>query len=133
MNHQVPDHSHIEVAVGGVTDSLGLQEDRSTHNTSQLANGGVESLKVTNLENTVILLRQVDQTLGLNEVDGDRLFDQNVNSILNEIYGEGIVQTRGDGDIDSLYPFFDERAVIGEKRGVKVCRAELSSRLIDIN
>jgi hypothetical protein len=64
--------------------------------------GGVEALQVPDLEDAAAIFRSPDQVVGLVEVCGQGLLDQQIEARLEELCGDRVVMQGGDGDGNSV-------------------------------
>jgi len=78
MNHEIEDDADISAASGVRRKSMGLDETRLSGDGLHVAEGGVESFDVADLENQAILLSKVDQFGGLKGSLGHRFFDEDM-------------------------------------------------------
>ena len=60
--------------------------------------GGIESFDMTDLQHEAVAAGQRDQAIGLGDGTGDRLFDQHVHAVAEQLFGDFVMVGGGGGD-----------------------------------
>ena len=105
MNHQVQHHRHVigPVRVGAVAAGLEHNDLFTADHLEQLAEGGIEALNVTDLQQLAGQLRRPNQFGRLLLGGGDRFFNQNVQPSLKGSQAHLVVQQGGHRNADGLH------------------------------
>ena len=60
--------------------------------------GGIESFHMADLQHEVVAAGQRDQAIGLGDGTGDRLFDQHMHAVAEQLFGHFVMVCGGGGD-----------------------------------
>ena len=133
MNHQVEHHRHVigPVRVGAVAAGLEHNDLFAADHSEQLAEGGVEALNVTDLQQLAGQLRRPNQIGRLLLGGGDRFFNQNVQPSLEGSQSHLVVQQGGHRNADGLH-LPQQVAVIRVPLAVEFLNRQLAAILIGI-
>ena len=84
VDHQVEDDVDIGAALAERRQAVALDEARPGDDAGQGADRRVEALEVPDLQDAPARVRRIDQRLPLRDRDGHRLFDQDVDALVEQ-------------------------------------------------
>ena len=103
VDHKVVDDVHVEAARREDAETMDFEEERARDDFFRGDDGGIEALEMSDLKNAAIALGRGDQRVGFFERGGDWLFDEDINSLLEEAGADARVFDCWDGQIHCVY------------------------------
>ncbi len=97
MNHQVEHDVDIERARGEDAQPVHFEKHWLGENGNGRANGGVETLEVSDLGNGFVLAGKRDQLVGLVQRGCDGFLDEDIDAGLHHLSGDGKMMQGGSG------------------------------------
>ncbi len=98
VDHEVEHDADVDAAIGEGGEAVGFDETRGVEALFELAEDGVEAFDVTDLEDGVVGLGEVDKELGFGVTLGDGFLDEDVAAFGEEDFADGAMVDGGDGD-----------------------------------
>ena len=98
VDHEIEHDADVDAAIGEGGEAVGFNEAGGIKALFELAEDGVESLDMADLEDGVVGLGEVDEELGLGVAFGDGFFDEDVAAFSEEDFADGTMVDGGDGD-----------------------------------
>jgi hypothetical protein len=95
VNHKIEDDIDIERAGCKYAEAVRLKEHGPVEQRLNGEDGGVESLKVADLQDAAMLLRNGDEIVGFRSVSRDGLFNEEINLSLQQWSGDCVVLRSG--------------------------------------
>jgi hypothetical protein len=103
MDHQIKDHAYIGAATLENTETMGFDETGMIDFTFQLDDRWIETLQMPHLDDQSFGISNLNQFIGITENAGYRLFDQDIDVLIQEIFGYLVVDRRWGGDTNRIH------------------------------
>jgi len=84
VNHEIQHNPDVHRPIGERRKAVGFDEFGTIEFFLKFTHHWIKALDVTDLENTIMLCRDVDQFLRFLDIGSDRLFHQNVHALAHE-------------------------------------------------
>ncbi len=131
VDHEVEHDGDVRAARDEDAQPVRLDEPRTREDREGRADGGVEALGVTHLDEKTALARGRHEVAGLLEGRGDRLLDEDVNAAFEAPAGHAVVGARGHRDHGGVDPP-DQIVHVGERRRPELGRDRRRPRCVAV-
>ena len=132
MDHEVEHDVHLRAALLEGGEPLALDEERPRHALGERAERLVVALDVSRLEHQLLAFGELDQLVGLGERGGDRLFDQEVQTLLQALSRHRVVAIGRHRD-DRRIDLAERLAIVGERSAVELLCERRGARAVSID
>ena len=98
VNHEVEDHVDVERTRREDGEPVRLKKHGPPDFWLDGKDGGIEALEMAGLQDALAFLRAGDEIVGLRKAGGERLFDEEIESGIEQCRGHCMMMNRGHGD-----------------------------------
>ena len=126
VDHKVEHDVDIETAWGKNTHAVDLEEERQACDLLHRLDDGVEAFEMADLENAAVLAGGRDQRVGGFEIEGDGLFDEQIDARFEKVESHGRMVRGGNGNDGGIHLTL-ELAVIAKSFAVMLLGNGLGS------
>ena len=102
VNHEVVDDVDIEAARRKNAEAMNFEKEWARDNFFRGDDGGIEALEMPDLQDAAVTLGRGDQCVGFFERSGDRLFDEQIDSLFEQPAADARMLDRRDGEAHGI-------------------------------
>ncbi len=125
MDHQIEDHPIIFDPRLEGTHAAALDQDGVSHDILELLHSPIKAFHMSYVEHGAASPGEIEQLSCLRERRRNGLFDEDMDSGIQELACDGVMEGRGNSDADDIH-FADQRPVIGQAHRIVCLRQFLS-------